>query len=474
MAGARRLRSAEWMAHAALAFDVHRGPTMGDPGQLELLEEAEAALGDGVDAHLGARVRLERLYAATVLGRVHADVAALDEVAEAVARLDSPELDFHVAALRCSSLLDPTGRSWPAALEVMERATERFDDRRAPVYARSAAFIVNLTLGDSEAAERALRRQEQASGSALQPWHRWNVAKQRVCLQLAQGRFDEARRGMDQVLQLGDRYQIADAWAVFATQLYVWSWLQGGVGPLAESLAAMVDSQPSRAAWRGGLGAALLERGDRSGADQQLRLAVRALGDRMPDPFRRVGLAVVIELAAHLDQVEGVAPLVAELEVGAGQLVVIGAGVATLGPIDRFLGLGAALLGRRAEARARLSEAAAQADRLGLQPWMVMARADLDGLGPSTAAESNELVTRARALGMSARRQSARDPNGLLTRSSSTSFGLLTAVSPGCDRGGLGCPRRGWQGPPPERGVTRCNDEAGPGLRSPWPQPRWR
>jgi DNA-binding SARP family transcriptional activator len=400
MAGARRLGSAEWMARAALALDVHRGPTVGDAGHLDLLEEAEAAVGDDVDVRLRAQLTLERLWAATTLGRAHVDLAALDAVAETAAQLGAADLAFQVAALRCAARVDPTGRSWPANLALMERTAEQLDDPRGTAVACSAGFVVHLTLGDPEAAERALERQEQANASFAQPWHQWNAPKQRVCLLLARGRFDEARASMDDVLHLGDRYEIADAWAAFAVQLYVWSWHQGGVAPLVEALAGMVSAQPSSPAWRAALGWAQLARGDRDGATAELAMTVSALNGNAPDPFRRIGLAVAVELAAHLDRPDGVAPLVADLGASSGQLLVIAAGVATLGPVDRYRGLGAALLGRRAEGLRLLHRAAKQADRLGLLPWAVMARADLVGLGGLPAAEVPELAGQARALGM--------------------------------------------------------------------------
>jgi tetratricopeptide (TPR) repeat protein len=126
--------------------------------------------------------------------------------------------------------------------------------------------------------------------------------------------------------------------------------------PLSEAaLAAATDLHATHAL----SGRFLLDTGDHRGAAEALDHLVRGWAGWARNWYWPLTLAQTAEIAAGLGASEHAAPIVDELELYAGELVVTGMGISCLGAYDRYRGMLLDLLGRHDESVAALTAALA-------------------------------------------------------------------------------------------------------------------
>jgi hypothetical protein len=174
---------------------------------------------------------------------------------------------------------------------------------------------------------------------------------------------------------LGSRLEVPDASGVYITQAITLD-LQGDDAPTAMQARRVRPGNgsgdrlmpPDFAAEERGF--ELLAAGDTEGAASVVAAAPAPAERAM---FRWRALAAVAfqaDLAWRTGAADVAARVYDWLRPHTGRLVVIGGGVAVLGPVDLFLGLAAATSGRPERAREHFRSALAQARLLGARPWV--------------------------------------------------------------------------------------------------------
>lgn len=176
----------------------------------------------------------------------------------------------------------------------------------------------------------------------------------------------------------GLRWGIADVHDNWHVQLWMDAWFDGRY---AEALAAMDASRNNIAdnvAWRAAEAICAARSGQLDRAQEQVALLLTTLPDQLEGPWTRTAAALLAETATTLDD-PAAAELAHTILIGhSGSSIVLGAGVAYLGAVDRYLGLAMSVLSP-ASARPFLTAAVNMSDgHDGI--WTEKARANLAAL----------------------------------------------------------------------------------------------
>lgn len=311
---------------------------------MQALEEAVTALGEsGTDAFraiLLARLTRAVRYAPG-FGR-RGPVLAREALAAArrsgdVRALSSALLSQRVVSHGPEGVHDRLG----AANELHELVTAR----GLPTEMLEAAPLRIMSLfevGDHLRSREAVARFGDLADVSRRPFHRWCAEHLRAVVATQSGHFAEAERHIVHARDVGIEAQLPDVMTVFSTQLVM---LRRDEGRLTELEALIVDMNrriPGRP-WN----------------------AVLAWTMACADTIARAGAT------------DKAADLYDELAPYSGTDIVIGPGVAWIGPVDHYLGVLAACVGRHTLARTHLEHAKASTAALGRCPAFVRSEAAL-------------------------------------------------------------------------------------------------
>ncbi|MEV6398525.1 AAA family ATPase [Streptomyces sp. NPDC051907] len=380
---ARELREPELLARVAITLHQHgvMGAQRSDKGAA-LLREAHRALVGGSGEELAGlspeRIAQDLAVRTTALARRGADDEALafalwarhdaiwglgstderlaltDEMAAVARRTDNRDMELHATAMRWVTLLELGDPRYLGQLRAFVELAEQSGLRRFELGMAVDQSLVAALQGRFREAEDFL---SQASG--LEHKHRafdFMVCHMQWGLFLLQGRFEEADTVVAGLEDVGHPYPL-----------------------LVEAVTAA-------------------ERGDGARA---LRLTQEL--QAQPEPFPRAFAPLWMRLRAQAAVASGDAERIEqtrqELAPYAGQWVVSLYGCDIGGPVDLWLGMLDAALGRRAEAAAEFTAAYESADRLRARPWAVRARAALAAVpeGDQGGAQTAQVLARARA-----------------------------------------------------------------------------
>jgi tetratricopeptide (TPR) repeat protein len=366
-----------------------------------------------VDGSLRARVlgRLAReLLADPAAG---ARRRALADEALALARgAGEPAVLAEVLDARLHALWDPAAAEdrLAAASEIIDLARAAADDaqERRGMFWRFVALMELGRVGEAESALAAFERAAQLVGDepALVM-----VTARHSMLATLRGRFDEALRLAERVLESGRRAGLADTTDLYGAVRGMVLMERGTPHEAAFGVGLLLDAARHRPGHLfEATAAGVLARFGReaeAGAEPQ-RVLPQALAGSGP---RWLGAMAALAMAASAtsDQ-EAAEALYAALTPYRGRLVIQGGANAVAGPVSHYLGLLATTLGRGREAIDLFSEAAALAGQIGALPAAAHARARLaDALearscpGDRDAAEEQRRKARSVAgeLGMS-------------------------------------------------------------------------
>lgn len=205
---ARSLSSAERLALAALGFGGRAEfGSVHDSMRVALLEEALGKLGEA-DGNLRARI-LSCLTGTAPYSDSMEMRGALSRQAVELARSvgDRGTLAWALRA-RAWALLGPdhVDERFAIGTELLELA-ERRRDKGSAFVGREFRFGVLLALGEVTAADRELAAMEQLARELRQPLELWFVTWFRASRALADGRYEDAERLMQEGLTLGQRAQ---------------------------------------------------------------------------------------------------------------------------------------------------------------------------------------------------------------------------------------------------------------------------
>jgi tetratricopeptide (TPR) repeat protein len=408
---ARQLGLTELLAQAALGYG---GPwvTMGavDKTLVGLLEEA-----------LGVLAPEERVLRARVLARLamelyfsddRARCASLSHQAVELARQGGDaEALAYVLSGRCFALWGPddVGDRLEAATELV-RLAEQAGDEELVLQGHLWRAGVQLDLGAIHAVRRELDLQARLAERLRQPVYLWQTALRRALLALLEGRFEDGESLAQQALALGERVQPESARGSFAVQMLVLRREQGRLNEVKPIVKDFAERYPAVPGWRGFLAQLYSEEGCMVQAQNEFeQLAVDSFSVLPRDYTWLSSVAFLSEVCASLGDADRAAMLYQLLLPYAERNVVAGRLSACVGPVARFLGMLARMMGRYGEAAQHFEEALASGRRMGARPLMartqyeygalILAHSRPDELDKARSLIGQALAT-ARELGM--------------------------------------------------------------------------
>jgi tetratricopeptide (TPR) repeat protein len=390
---ARTDGDAERLARAALGLGAGLGGfeiQLLDPLQVELLEEALAALGPEPSA-MRAWV-LARLSVALSLMADESRRRTLSEQAVAVARAigDSRALGYALAA-HCDATSGPDDCDdrVVATAEIVRLGAET-GDRQLELLGLRLRIVALLEIGDLGAADIAVHRFALIAERLRQPLYRWYVPLWRGMRALMRRELGQAAQRCAEAEQIGAQAASGNATALTFTQWWVrrrYEGHQAEAGSAMADLLSQVSVDPRFTAGPRAVIAALTGDQDLARAALTEWLA-SGLPDRTRDSEWLPESAQLAQVAVAVGAGDAATRLYADLRPYAHRFCVEGIGAAFTGSVAWYLAQLAALLGRAAEADGYAAQARAAHARVGLigDPPPLGGMAEPAAPAPATAA----------------------------------------------------------------------------------------
>ncbi|MEU6857332.1 AAA family ATPase [Glycomyces sp. NPDC046736] len=406
---ARTSDDAELFARAALG--LHRmGNTKRDhDGQIRLMDDALAGLElKGGDDGLRARVLAAASMARTHRGTDPADAQKLGHAAVDLAREHGDAETLGWCLLAHHDAIWTPGREADriAVLDELTAAARRAANGELESLAAFLRSLALLEQGDA-AGHAELDTFTALTERTRLPRHRFLAVSRRGTRAAAQGRFEAARRHMDDARALGERMGEVDRHRVWRDQVWALELLRGNAEEALKIARTTTPGEPFVAVLEGVTAA---HRGDADTAARHFPEAEARL-KAMPGRFAPMLTVYRAQLAAASGDEAWCAPARRELGPVIDNWAVFSGGMALWGPMSLWAGGIDAAQGRWDDAVAYFEAAAAAADRFGAPPWSVLARARLgqalrerDANGDKQTAETMlaEATAEAARLGMAA------------------------------------------------------------------------
>ncbi len=396
---ARRIDSPELLGRAALSFVPTIGAGCVEPGRIALLDEALGGL-PTEDSPLRARLlgRLAReLYWTDAADR---RAAASREAVAMARRLGDDALLGQALNLQRFALWGPDDveRSPAATAEIVQLAG-RVRDPELELYGRHWRVVDLLGAGDVAAADREIEAVAACARRQRQPLFSWWTALWQAMRATLGGRFAEAETLIGDALTIGQRVDAGNAVGAMQGQMFALLVAQGRLEHLVHGHFASVarETSPLDPERHCALALVFSELGCRDAARREFELLAA-------DDFRRIARRVgwltnVSELAqacAFLGDAVRAARLFALLRPHAERTVVMGPGIACLGPVSHYLALLAATMRRWDDAAALFEDALERCLRLASLPLLATTQAAYGAMLFARAAHADQI--RARAL----------------------------------------------------------------------------
>jgi len=334
------------------------------------LEQALRALGEG-DNVLRARVLGNLGLALDYQSRLEAsDAAGLQAVAMA-RRLGEPGGLAWVLHTRRSALSRP-GRAeerLAVATEMLGLA-KRIGDDEVLLFAHRTRLTAFVELGDLRGADREDAAYIRLAEKLRQPLHRWLLLLRQTMRALLAGRFELARRLVDETEALGRRLGAPDDWYWWQRSTILWQ-----TGQIAGSDVAF-ENLPGE-----GFGVLVQRCGliwlscllGRTEAQQEFeRLAMDGFSAVPNDNFRLVALALLAQTCSALRDARRAAILYDLLLPHAALNLSQAGQVVCYGSAARYLGMLAGTMGRWDAAGEHFEGALAMNREMDAKPWVAL------------------------------------------------------------------------------------------------------
>jgi DNA-binding CsgD family transcriptional regulator len=420
---ARRIGWPEALARAGLGLGLEFTAGIVDQVEVELLEEALAALGEG-DSLLRAQVLARLARALLYTPEVERRLALSEDAVRMAGRLGDPAtlagvlFDRHLA-IWGSDKAEVAGERLAIATEVVGLA-ERIGDRAMALRGRGLRRTDLLELGDLAGFDTDLAAAEQTAEELRQLHYHWQLPLARATRAMLAGRFAEAEELTEQGLAIGRRagdQAVGNNYTAVVATLRV---MQGRSGDLIEPFQDLATRFPTLPLFRTSLAAALAEAGRADQARAEVkRLAAGNLAAVPRDLTWSWNLALLAYACHHLGDAELAVTLHGLLEPYADRNIATGrVGAMCLGPAAYFLGLLDLALDRPEQALRRFEDAATLADRIQAPPMVAHSREgqarallalDRPGDRQQAAALLEEVAATAEELGIHGLGERARD-----------------------------------------------------------------
>ncbi len=373
VAMARELGNTDDLARAAVAFGgLSLSPEVTyDPELIAFLAEVQRELPDRGSTE-AVRIAVRLGAACTVAGRaVPPDVV---EVVEEAARVSAdPTARFHALYGRRWTLVET--RHLPTRCKEADHMLDlarSIGSGELELAARSCRFLDRLELGRSQEADAELEAYAALADAEGVARYRYRTLLYRAARATLDGRLSEAEgiaaRALEEARRIGSRDAERAYQAVLLTRLRE----QGRFDEIRRLAAGVPESLPTIPVVRPWQVAADLET---DGPSDALRARVCDVASALVASEGRIllrmpGFVLLGDAAERLDLADVAADLLAALEPLAGRIVVLGAGVAVWGALDRTIAGLAATVGDLEGAVERLEAARALEQRAGAWGWL--------------------------------------------------------------------------------------------------------
>lgn len=408
---ARASDDAERLGRAALGYG---GPwvTFGvvDEYLLALLEETQAALGDGdgaLRAMVLARMAAELYFSdakelRTELARDAVDMAR---------RVGDPAALAYAANARHGALWGPENAEerLEVATEIVQLAEAAGSDELA-LQGRARRVTDLLELGDIAAADAEIAVHAALAEQLREPAHLWYSAVWHAARAQFEGRFEDGERLAGEALALGRRLFESEAGQCHAVQVFFCRVDRGRAVELEDDFRHFGEEIRTVPGWRAALAQLYSEAGRSREARREFGpLAANDFRDLPRDNTWLPAIACASEACAFLGDASAAEVLYGLLLPYAARNIVAVEGWICLGSAARLLGHLAATMGRWEESEARFEAALELNARMGARPWLVRTQYQYAQMllrrdEPSDRARAAELVDAAieaaRELGM--------------------------------------------------------------------------
>ncbi|MCU1359920.1 MAG: hypothetical protein JWN99_1209 [Ilumatobacteraceae bacterium] len=194
---------------------------------------------------------------------------------------------------------------------------------------------------------------------------------------LLRGQYDVSARLADEALVRGLQSHGVNAEQAWSGQTFISAWDRGQLSTMTSLVEQAAARPPYLPIWRVGLGACLIASGRGEEARPILDDLVTPAGiNHNPDSLYLAIGALLVEITREVGTAEHAALLCRHLLPYRGRIVITGLGRASLGPIDRFIGLAAFLAGDLPLADQLLDAAVRQAQAMYAKPHIARAMYD--------------------------------------------------------------------------------------------------
>jgi DNA-binding CsgD family transcriptional regulator/tetratricopeptide (TPR) repeat protein len=367
---AREQGSAGLLARAAIGYeDACWRPGIANRRTVELLEEALQALGEeSPELRVGLLSALAR-----VLDRQGEREPALARSAAAI-RLARRIGDRAGLARVLTRSYWSRGATPHEEILAMLGEAERIGEELGDVEIRAEAIgwrvPTFVALGDLAAARREVEAGLEIAEQTAQPFMLHIAELYRAAIALGDGRLAEAEAMAGRSHEWSRLLTGRDASAAYGIQMFGIRREQGRLAELAPAVRILAGDAGRDGPWRPGLAVLLAELGMEDEARRELaRLGADGI-DRFRDSLWLAALAYLADAGAALGDEATAALVYPQLEPLAGSNLMIGHLVACYGAADRYLGMLAATLGEAERAEAHFERALALNRRMEAPTWV--------------------------------------------------------------------------------------------------------
>jgi DNA-binding CsgD family transcriptional regulator/tetratricopeptide (TPR) repeat protein len=399
---ARGLGSPELLARAAIGYEeACWRPGIASRDAVELLEEALAEVDEASgELRIGLLAGLAR--ALDFRGERERG-AIVRENAVALARRGEDR-----AALAKVLVRSYWARGTTPLEEILSMLTEARDLAGelgdAETHAEAMAWRVPtfVALGDLESARLEVATQREMAERAAQPFMQHVAEHYGSAIALCDGDLAGAEAMAERSRDWGRLLVGRDASGTHGIQMFGIRREQGRLAELAPAVRILAGAADREGPWRPGLVAVLVELGMEREASRELSTLVADGLDGFRTSLWLATLAYLTDACAALGDEATAAIVYPELEPLAGANVMIGHLVACYGSADRYLGMLAATLGEPERAEAHFERAMELNERMGASTWVAHTAYEygrfLLGRGPRARARAEALLGEAAAL----------------------------------------------------------------------------
>ncbi len=399
---ARALDSPELLALAAIGYEeACWRPGVASRDAIELLEEALAAVGEESDElRIGLLAGLAR---ALVFGGEPERGAIVRGNAVALARRHEDRAGLAKVLVRSY-----WARGTTPLEEILSMLTEGRDlaeelgDAEAHTEAMAWRVPTFVALGDLESARVEVAVLREMAERTAQPFMHHVAEHCGSAIALCDGKLAEAEAMAGRSHDWGRLLTGRDAPGTHGIQMFGVRREQGRLAELAPAVRILAGDPDREGPWRPGLVAALVELGMEDEARRELsRLAAEGI-DGFRSSLWLATLTYLTDACAALGDEAMAAIVYPELEPFAGTNVMIGHLVACYGTADRYLGMLAATLGEPGRATEHFERALEQNRGMGASTWVAQTAYEygrfLLGRGRGARDEAEALLGEAAAL----------------------------------------------------------------------------